>query len=185
MHEAGPDELYAEHLQTLMRRTDATLEALGFDALVVHAGCPPTQFLDDQSYPYKVNPHFKSWVPIVDNPQSILVYVPGARPRVLFHQPSDYWHQPAPMPREAWCDSVDLTPMSDPAKAKATWAGLGRVAFIGPSECFPPDSFPANGASSINDAELLTRLHYDRAVKTAYEVECLRRASALGARGHR
>jgi Xaa-Pro dipeptidase len=185
MYEAGPDELYAEHLQTLMRRTDATLEALGFDALVVHAGCPPTQFLDDQAYPYKVNPHFKSWVPIVDNPQSFLVYAPGARPRVLFHQPSDYWHQPARMPHEPWCDSVDLTPMTDPAKAEAAWTALGRVAFIGPPDCFPPGSFPASGAPSLNDAELLARLHYDRAVKTAYELECLRRASALGAQGHR
>ena len=32
--------------------------------------------------------------------------------------------------------------------------------------------------------ELLARLHYDRAVKTAYELECLRRANELGARGH-
>ncbi|MGD0492328.1 MAG: Xaa-Pro dipeptidase [Steroidobacteraceae bacterium] len=185
MHEAGPDKLYAEHLQTLTRRADAALEAFGFDALVVHAGSPPTLFLDDQAYPYKVNPHFKSWVPIVDNPQCILVYVPGARPRVLFHQPSDYWHQPACMPREPWCDSVDLTPMPDPAKAKAAWTALGRVAFIGPPECFPPGCFPTNEAPSLNDAELLARLHYGRAVKTPYELECLRRASALGARGHR
>ncbi len=119
MYEAGPDELYAEHLQTLMRRADAALAALGFDALVIHAGCPPTLFLDDQAYPYKVNPHFKAWVPIVDNPQSVLVYRPGLRPRVLFHQPSDYWHLAAPMPREPWSESVDLTPMPDPAKAGA------------------------------------------------------------------
>ena len=31
----------------------------------------------------------------------------------------------------------------------------------------------------------MTRLHFDRAVKTAYELECMRRASELGARGHR
>ncbi|MGA2341890.1 MAG: Xaa-Pro dipeptidase [Steroidobacteraceae bacterium] len=185
MYQTGPDELYAEHLQTLMRRADAALAALGFDALVIHAGCPPTLFLDDQAYSYKVNPHFKAWVPIVDNPQSMLVYRPGARPRVLFHQPSDYWHLPAPMPREPWSESVDLTPMPDPAKAGAAWATLGRVAFIGPPECFPPGSFPPNQAPSINDADLLARLHYDRAVKTPYELECLRRASALGALGHR
>jgi len=183
MYEAGPDELYAEHLQTLMRRADVALAALRFDALVIHAGCPPTLFLDDQAYPYKVNPHFKAWVPIVDNPQSVLVYTPGARPRVLFHQPSDYWHLPAPMPREPWSESVDCTPMPDPANAGAAWAKLGRVAFIGPPGCFPPGC-PPNQALALNDADLLARLHYDRAVKTPYELECLRRASALGARGH-
>jgi Xaa-Pro dipeptidase len=185
MHEAGPDELYAEHLQTLMRRTDAALEASGFDALVIHAGCPPMLFLDDQTYPYKVNPHFKSWVPILDNPQCILIYAPGMRPRILFHQPSDYWHQPARMPSEPWCDSVDLTPMPDPAKAESAWAALGRVAFIGPPECFASGTLPANEPASLNNAGLLARLHYDRAVKTPYELECLRRASALGAEGHR
>ena len=53
------------------------------------------------------------------------------------------------------------------------------MAFIGPSGCFP-----AAEVQSINNAELLARLHYDRAVKTEYELECLRRANGLGARGH-
>ena len=36
----------------------------------------------------------------------------------------------------------------------------------------------------MNPPHLLTRLHFDRAVKTGYELECMRRASDLGARGH-
>jgi Xaa-Pro dipeptidase len=179
VHESGPDELYAAHLKTVARRADVALEAAGFDALVIHAGVPPTQFLDDQAYPYKVNPHFKAWVPILDNPQSILIYEPGERPKLLFHQPNDYWHQAARMPRERWTESVDLEPLPEPAKAAGAWAALGRVALIGPAECFP-GSEPA----AINAPDLLARLHYDRAVKTPYELECLRRASALGARGH-
>ena len=95
MREVSLDQLYEQHLQTLTRRADRALAATGFDALVIHAGCPPIQFLDDQDYPFKVNPHFKAWVPIVDNPHCLLVYAPGKRPRVLFHQPNDYWHQPA------------------------------------------------------------------------------------------
>ena len=95
MSEVSLDQLYAQHLQTIIRRADRSLAATGFDALVIHAGCPPTQFLDDQDYPYKVNPHFKAWVPIVDNPHCLLIYVPGDRVRVLFYQPNDYWHKPA------------------------------------------------------------------------------------------
>ena len=79
MSESSLDQLYKPHLQTLMRRTEQSLAASGFDALVIHAGAPPTQFLDDQDYPFKVNPHFKAWVPIVDNPRCILVIAPGAR----------------------------------------------------------------------------------------------------------
>jgi Xaa-Pro dipeptidase len=164
----------------MMQRTERSLAATGFDALVIHAGCPPTLLLDDQDYPYKVNPHFKAWVPITDNPHCILVVAPGARPKVLFYQPNDYWHKPATLPQAAWTAAVDLTAMSEPSKAGAQWAHLGRVAFIGPG-AFADGTDPA----SINPPELLTRLHYDRAVKTGYELECMRRASVLGARGHR
>ena len=93
------DQLYEAHLRTLMRRTERSLAASGFDAMVIHAGRPPIQFLDDQDYPYKVNPHFKAWVPILDNPRCILVFAPDAPLKVLFHQPNDYWHKPASLPQ--------------------------------------------------------------------------------------
>jgi Xaa-Pro dipeptidase len=178
--QSGLDELYKPHLQTLMRRTEQSLAASGFDALVIHAGCPPTQFLDDQDYPYKVNPHFKAWVPIVDNPRCILVVAPGARLKVLFYQPDDYWHKPASLPQGLWTSAVDLIVTSEPSKASDHWVRLGRVAYIG------PDGFGAGiDPACINPPDLLARLHYDRAVKTGYELECMRRASELGVRGHR
>ena len=174
------DNLYPEHLRTLMQRTDKSLAATGFDALVVRAGGAPTLFLDDQDYPYKVNPHFKSWVPITDNPHCFLVYRPGVRPRVLFYQPNDYWHKPAALPKEPWVDAVEIVAMLDPAKASDHWSKLGRVGFIGPRE-----TVETADPETLNNPELLTRLHYDRAVKTPYELECMRRASTLGATGHR
>jgi Xaa-Pro dipeptidase len=173
------DDLYIGHLRTLVERTDKSLAAIGFDALVIQAGSPPTQFLDDQDYPFKVNPHFKAWVPVIDNPRSFLVYAPGRRPKLLFNQPNDYWHKPASLPGEAWTRAIDLIPIRDPSEARPHWAGLGRIAFIGPGEDADAQ------ADGLNDEDLLARLHYDRAVKTPYEVECLRRASALAARGHR
>ncbi len=172
------DNLYADHLQTVMARTDRSLAATGFDALVIQAGTPPVQFLDDQDYPYKVNPHFKAWVPIVDNPRSVLIYRPGSRPRVLFHRPDDFWHAAPELPTESWVNAIELTSMRDPATAHEAWATLGRVAYIG-------SGADAGDGPACNDADLLARLHYDRAVKTPYELECMRRASLLGAQGHR
>ncbi len=173
------DSLYAQHLQLLRARTDLALAAAGFEALVVHAGLPPTQFLDDQDYPFKVIPHFKAWVPILDNPRCLAIHVPGRPLEVLFYQADDYWHKPAALPSAPWTRQVRIVPMANPAQAAAHWQGLGRTAFIGPREAFP-DIAP----DCCNPPELLTRLHYARAVKSAYELECLRRASALGARGH-
>ena len=170
MNDSSIDQLYVPHLRTLMQRTDVALAATGFDALVIRAGSPPVQFLDDQDYPFKVNPHFKAWVPIVDNPRSILIYVPGQKPTVLFYQPNDFWHKPGKLPQGSWTAALDWQVMADDSKAGEHWAKHGRVAVIGPDSSNPP--------------ELLARLHFDRAVKTDYELACMRRANELGAIGH-
>jgi Xaa-Pro dipeptidase len=170
LNDSTIDQLYVPHLKTLMQRTDKALAATGFDALVICAGAPPLQFLDDQDYPFKVNPHFKAWLPIIDNPRSILIHVPGQKPKVLFYQPNDFWHKAAKLPQGAWTSALDWQVMPDDAKAGEQWAPLGRVAVIGPG--------------CENPQDLLARLHFDRAVKSEYELACMRRASELGARGH-
>jgi Xaa-Pro dipeptidase len=175
--------LYAGHLQTLMARTDRSLAATGFDALVIHAGIPPVQFLDDQDYPFKVNPHFKAWVPITDNPRCVLVYAPGRTPKVLFHRPDDFWHKPAQPPREAWSTSVELISIRDEAQGLEHWSQFERVALIGPEGAGAAQA-DAAARATLNPPELLARLHFDRAVKTPYELACLRRASELAAVGH-
>ncbi len=179
MVDATLDALYAQHLQTLVSRAQHALEATGFDAMVVHSGIPPTLFLDDQDYPYKVNPHFKAWVPVVDNPHCFLIYVPGRAPKLLFFQANDYWHQPAPLPRLPWTERVELVSIAAPGDAPAHWQKLGRVAFIGAAPVFGEVD-----PLAVNPAELLTRLHYERAVKTDYELACIRQANRIGAQGH-
>jgi Xaa-Pro dipeptidase len=74
------------------------------------------------------------------------------------------------LPVGGWTTALDWQVMPDDAKAGEQWAHLGRVAVIGPG--------------CENPTELLTRLHFDRAVKTPYELACMRRASELGALGH-
>jgi Xaa-Pro dipeptidase len=174
------DSLYSQHLQLIASRTDAALAACGYDAMVVHSGAPPTQFLDDQDYPFKPNPHFKAWVPIVDNPHCALIYRPSKKPLILFHRPEDYWHKPADLPADGWTRFVDLEPIAAPGDARNRWSGIGRVALIG-----PVDAFTGADAAAVNPPELLAQLHFARAVKSPYEIECMRRASRLGAAGHR
>src|SRR5262245_61353009 len=93
------EALYSEHLSTMQKRADHALQRSGGDALVIYSGTPPWQFLDDQTYPFKANPHFKAWVPIVDNPECFIVHTPGSKPRLVFHQPVDYWYKPASVPQ--------------------------------------------------------------------------------------
>jgi Xaa-Pro dipeptidase len=175
------DEAFPDHLATVRARTDAALAAHRFDGLAIYAGSPPYAFLDDHPYPYQANPHFKHWAPLTDAPHSFIAYVPGRKPLLCFHQPADYWHKPPELPDEAWLGEFQVEIIREPEAARALLGlGRGRIAFIG--EWQPV--FASWGFAETNPAGLLNRLHYHRAVKTPYEVECLRRASTLAARGH-
>jgi Xaa-Pro dipeptidase len=82
-------ELYPQHLETVKARHDKALAETGYDHIIIFGGEIHIQFLDDTYYPFKVNPHFKSWVPVVDNPHCFIVYTPGQTPRLVYYQPVD------------------------------------------------------------------------------------------------
>ena len=109
--------LYADHLYMLKRRADEALHRGGFDALVVPSGRLHYQVFDDRDYPFAVNPQFKAWVPLVRVPDSWLVYVPGHRPKVIFHQPFDYWHVVPGTPTGAWTEHMDVVVIRKPEEA--------------------------------------------------------------------
>jgi Xaa-Pro dipeptidase len=173
------DALFSAHLATLVGRTAAALEATGTPALVIGAGLPRYRYLDDQPYPFTTNPHFRAWVPAGDAPGSLLVIRPGARPLLAFHQPEDYWHQPPAAPAGPWTAGFEIVVIRAPTEARRhVPAG---AAFVG--ERF--DGIDDWGFGTLNPGPLLDRLHWGRATKTPYELGCMRRASAAGARAHR
>ncbi len=90
--------LYADHIRTVRERWDRALAETGFDHAVVAAGSLREAFLDDHTYPFIVNPQFKAWVPVVDNPNCWIVYTPGQKPLLVYWQPVDYWYKPAETP---------------------------------------------------------------------------------------
>jgi hypothetical protein len=169
--------LYRDHIAAVKKRHDRALAATGYDAVIIFAGALRYQFLDDNSYPFKVNPHFKQWVPVVDNPQCFVVYTPGEKPKLVFYQPVDYWYKPAETPRGWWVDQFDISVITDPDQAKQYFPRGRQTALIGEW------SDPFEG--KINPEPLLNHLHWERSWKTDYEIECMRIANISGARGHR
>jgi Xaa-Pro dipeptidase len=148
----------------------------------VHSGLPPGAFLDDQTFPYRVHPPFKVWAPLTDAPDCWVFFTPGSRPRLLFLRPEDYWHKAAELPPDSWLDEFDVRIVGSRAAARAHLpADLSRTAYIGE----PLPELLAWGVGANNPGHLLAHLHFDRAAKTPYELECLREASRIGARGQR
>lgn len=177
-------ELYRSHLETIQKRFDRALEESGYGAAVVFSGSLKMRFLDDMPYPFYANPHFKTWVPLVNEPECFVVYAAGGRPEVIFHQPVDYWHKVPETPSDFWVDHVDLHITSDEDQSRERIENLlgdsKNTAFLGEWQ----GRFEPWLAADANPHGLVERLHFDRAWKTDYEIECIRRANEIGARGH-
>jgi Xaa-Pro dipeptidase len=160
---------------------DEALNGSGFDSIAIHSGRTWMQFLDDQPYPFKVNPHFKAWIPLLNAPDCWILYQPAKPIQLLFLQPDDYWHKPPALPAEYWTPHFSITVMREASEARSHVMKLPGCALIGEWQAEYTDWGVAEG----NPKTLLDRLHYPRACKTAYELECMRLASVRGARGHR
>ena len=172
--------LFGPHLAGICQRTTAALEACGFTALLVHSGSLLPVFQDDRTYPFEANAPFKVWSPL-DVPDCFVHFLPGRRPRLLFHSPTDYWYKPAALPQDYWTAHFDIVPCRDLQAARAALPGeLGQTAYLG--EDFGALAEWAPGA--VNPPRLVRHLDFHRATKSAYELACLRAANRLGAQGH-
>ncbi|MEZ5468591.1 MAG: Xaa-Pro dipeptidase [Lysobacterales bacterium] len=174
----GLQQLYADHLREQMRRADVALERAGFDHLLIPSGTERYGFLDDQTYPFRPNPHFLSWLPLTQHPACWIAYTPGKRPLLAYYQPEDYWHVPPAAPSGFWVEHFDLQVIRSPEDAAQFLPAATRAAIIG------EDNAAIDGYVPNNPEAALAYLHYHRARKTPYELAQLRAASLRGARGH-
>lgn len=177
-----PDQrhLYRDHLAELQVRAAAALARGGYDHLVVPSGRAQVQLFDDREYPFAVNPQFKAWVPLTRAPGSWLVATPGARPKLVYLQPFDYWHVVPEAPSGDWVAHVDVIIVRTPEAAREHLPrDPARCAVLGAAGSALGDMVPNN------PQPVLDYLDYHRAYKTPYELAMLRAASTHGVRGHR
>ena len=173
-------KLYPEHMRTLRARADAALTRGGYDHLVIAAGVPRIEFLDDRPAPYVANPHFRYWLPVTKAPGSWLVHTPGAKPKLVYLQPRDYWHVVPEAPAGYWVEHFDIAIVHEARDALAHLPkALARCAIIGADNAALGDAKPNNPDAVLN------YLHWQRSYKTDYELAMLRVASKLGVRAHR
>ncbi|MCE4539429.1 Xaa-Pro dipeptidase [Pelomonas sp. P7] len=172
--------LYTDHLGTLQRQAESALERTGHDTLLVAAGIEKYAFLDDRPYLFQPNPHFKHWLPLTQHPHCWLAVRPGKRPRVVYHQPDDYWHVPPSAPGGEWVDAVELVVIREPGQAAAALADCvtPRTAILGEADAALP------GLAPNNPEPLLNLLHWARGTKTPYELEQMRAAQRRAVPGH-
>ncbi len=174
--------LYPAHIAQLQQTTKTALVRENLEGVVIHSGQEIKAFLDDNSYPFKVNPHFKYWLPLVDLTNSWLLVNGEDKPTLIYYQPIDFWHKVTPLSESYWGEFFNIKILKKASEVeqhlpydKKGYAYIGEHLEVA----------KALGFENINPEALLNYIHYHRAYKTPYEHECMRRSNALAVQGHK
>ncbi len=170
--------LFGQHLQDTMARVDRALAESGFDGVIIGSGSQRYLYLDDSTYPFKPNPRYRAWLPDT-SPDSFVIYRPGNRPKLVFHQPDDYWYLPPSLPEGYWVGFFELVVVRSPGELRRHVGAGGRWAVL--AERGPV----TEGLGEHDPPAFAQRLDYARAAKSPYEIECMALATAAGVRAHR
>lgn len=181
---------YAQHVARLVDNyTDALLATGNFEAVLIHSGSTRYHYADDQTPPFHAYGHFCHWLP-VNRPEQVLLILPGQTPVFFQVIPRDFWYEQT-VTLEDWVSTQwHVQPLESSHSIADALQGLSgveipslsRIAFLGENTHFAT----AMGlpAECQNPSALLQWLDFQRAVKSEYEVACIRKANRLGVVGH-
>ena len=180
------NRLYQEHIDTLTARytriiNDLTSQGLALEGLLIHAGSDNYYFADDQHVAFHSVPHFAHWVPL-EGPDHLLCFQPGIKPHLFRYVPQDFWYETPIDKADHWQSAFEMVTLDSPEKAASHLPNLSHFAYIGNSPALA-QSFGI-APENIEPKRLMTRLDYQRSIKTPYEVACLQLANGRAARGH-
>ncbi|NNJ71557.1 MAG: Xaa-Pro dipeptidase [Enterobacterales bacterium] len=175
-------ELFHTHLNLRLQQLTEILTQQQYAGIVIPSGRPHRVYLDDNDYTFKPNFHFSLFIPEQSLPASYLLIRAGEKPQLIYYQPADYWHVVPGDPDPEWAQNFEVIVVSETdtwqkhlAKDLADWVWVGEPE-ASTSELF--------AATNINPSAVVHALHYERAIKTDYELDCLARANIIAARGH-
>jgi Xaa-Pro dipeptidase len=172
---------YDNHLATRLEQWQQALQRSSHAGAVLFAGAEQSWFRDDQGYPFKANPYFAGLVPLLEHPNCcIVIDAAGAKPQLLYWQTDDFWYKPPADPAGYWLEHFDVVTVSNQTEIDQALPSK-RHHWI----AVDSSATPALGFAVANPEAVLTEIDYHRAVKTDYEVECMREASRIGVHGHR
>ena len=174
--------LYAEHLADLLARHRQLMQANDLEYLVVPSGSPIRIDQDDMDYPFKSSFYFRTYVPLTELPASYVILGLSGKPTLVYFQPADYWHTPPADPEGIWPEHFDVKIISTHSEAQDFLPNdSDRVAIIG--QATGVNKFLSK--AQINPNALINGIYWQRAYKSAYEVECLKRANEKAAFAHK
>lgn len=176
----SPHLAYVKHLASVQKSVQEALEQSRLQGLWIFAGSAARRFLDDQTVPFKINPHFNYVFPHPAAENSWLYLDGHSKPKIYFYAPQDYWHAMPSPPTEAFFASEFEWQILTDENAIRQFICPTHCAFIGEQEQLAQSL----GFSEINPQKVLNVLHFARACKSEFEIDCLREAQKTALIGH-
>ncbi|MCK3655707.1 Xaa-Pro dipeptidase [Pasteurellaceae bacterium Macca] len=174
-------QLFEQHITQLQSVVRSALEQAQLAGLWIHAGTAHSHFLDDQSAPFRINPHFNYVFPDPLAENSWLFLDGVNPPKVYFYAPQDYWHcTPSPPTDAFFGEFFQWQIMTQANEITAFLGNVQHCAFIGENVVFAENL----GFSHINPKKVLNVLHFARSIKSEFEIACLYQAQFNALKGH-
>ncbi|QIW15361.1 Xaa-Pro dipeptidase [Pasteurellaceae bacterium RH1A] len=173
--------LFTQHITRLQAVFQQALEQARLDGIWIYAGQAHPRFLDDSFYPFKINPHF-NWVLPCPEAEKSWIFVDGKnKPQVYFYAPQDYWHVSPRLPKEAFfAGEFDWHVLGQAGDIAQYIQNPQYCAFLGEDEALAQGL----GFGQINPQKVLNILHFERSIKSEFEIACIGQAQISALRGH-
>lgn len=174
-------QLFETHILRLQGIVQQALETARLDGLWIYAGQAKPHFLDDQTAPFKINPHF-NWICPEPSAEQSWLYLDGKnKPKLYFYAPQDYWHCTPNPPTDAFfADQFEWHLIKQADEIRPFIANPQQCAFIGEQENLAREL----GFQEINSKKILNLLHFERSIKSEFEIACIREAQKTALVGH-
>ncbi len=153
----------------------------GYDYLIVPSGTPIRVYQDDMDYPFKSSFFFRTYVPLTELPHSYVVIGLQGKPTLVYHQPVDFWHTPPADPEGIWPAHFDVQIVTERGQAKQYLPkDSERVAILGEET----DMTSEYSQAVKNPQKLINSIYWQRAYKSEYEQECIKKANEIAVVSH-
>lgn len=173
--------LFEQHINRLQHIIQNALFQCQADGLWIYAGKVKYHFLDDQSAPFKINPHFNYFFPSTTAENSWLFLDGVNKPKIYFYSPQDYWHCVTQAPQNSYFSSAfDWHILTNEEQIKHQITTPEKMIFIGEDEHLARSL----NFRQINPQKTLNLLHFERSIKTEYEITCIYQAQLTALQGH-
>ena len=102
------EKSYYSHLNRLKDESNQLLENTKAKYIIIFSGIHHYPYMDDNSYPFKANPYFIRWLPLLRHPNCYIIHELDKKPKLIYFQEKNFWHKTVEDPNSYWVKFFEI-----------------------------------------------------------------------------